>query len=86
MAEDDPLVQPMVMRLFTSLQGSGGKPEFHLYRSGRHGFSMRELGTSEPLDRGALVVDAELWTDDPQLGWSSWPLSPVGNCTQKVES
>jgi acetyl esterase/lipase len=47
LAEDDPLVPPMVMRLFTSLRDAGGKPEFHLYRSGNHGFSMRELGTSD---------------------------------------
>ena len=47
LAEDDPLVQPMVMRLFTSLRDAGGKPELHFYRSGSHGFSMRELGTSD---------------------------------------
>ncbi len=47
MAEDDPLVQSMVMRLFTSLRESGGKPEFHLYRAGQHGFSMKERGTSD---------------------------------------
>lgn len=47
MAEDDPLVQPLVMRLFTSLRESGGKPEFHLYRAGEHGFSMKQRGTSD---------------------------------------
>lgn len=47
MAEDDPLVQPMVLRLFTSLRDSGVQPELHVYRSGSHGFSMRELGTSD---------------------------------------
>ena len=47
MAEDDPLVQQMVLRLFTSLRASGAQPELHVYRSGSHGFSMRELGTSD---------------------------------------
>ncbi len=47
MAEDDPLVQPMVLRLFTALRDSGAKPEFHVYRSGSHGFSMKQRGTSD---------------------------------------
>jgi acetyl esterase/lipase len=47
LAEDDPLVQSMVLRLFTSLRDSGAQPELHVYRSGSHGFSMRELGTSD---------------------------------------
>jgi acetyl esterase/lipase len=47
MAEDDPLVQSMVLRLFTSLRDSGAQPELHLYRSGGHGFAMRKLGTSD---------------------------------------
>lgn len=47
MADDDPLVQPMVLRLFTALRSNGAQPELHVYRSGGHGFSMRELGTSD---------------------------------------
>jgi len=47
MADDDPLVQPMVLRLFTDLRASGAQPELHVYRSGGHGFSMRDLGTSD---------------------------------------
>ncbi len=47
LAEDDPLVQGMVLRLFTSLREQGAQPELHVYRSGGHGFSMRELGTSD---------------------------------------
>jgi acetyl esterase/lipase len=47
LAEDDPLVQEMVLHLFASLRDQGAQPELHVYRSGGHGFSMRELGTSD---------------------------------------
>jgi acetyl esterase/lipase len=47
MAEDDPLVQSMVMPLFEALRSAGAKPEFHLYRKGMHGFSMKERGPSD---------------------------------------
>ncbi len=47
MAEDDPLVQPMVMPFFEALRAAGAKPEFHLYRKGQHGFSMKERGPSD---------------------------------------
>lgn len=46
-AEDDPLVQPMVLRLFNALRDAGTKPELHVYRTGQHGFSMTERGTSD---------------------------------------
>jgi acetyl esterase/lipase len=47
MAEDDPLVKPMVLRLFDALRNAGAKPEFHVYRTGQHGFSMEQRGTSD---------------------------------------
>jgi acetyl esterase/lipase len=47
LAEDDPLVQEMVLHLFAALRDEGAQPELHVYRSGGHGFSMRELGTSD---------------------------------------
>ncbi len=47
MADDDPLVQPMVLRLFTSLRDEGASPELHVYRNGAHGFSMHQVGTSD---------------------------------------
>lgn len=47
MADDDPLVQPMVLRLFTDLRANGARPELHVYRNGAHGFSMQEHGTSD---------------------------------------
>jgi acetyl esterase/lipase len=46
-AEDDPLVQPMLLRLFNALRDAGNKPELHVYRTGQHGFSMTERGTSD---------------------------------------
>jgi acetyl esterase/lipase len=46
-AEDDPLVKPMVFQLFDALRTSGATPEFHLYHSGQHGFSMKQRGTSD---------------------------------------
>ena len=46
-AEDDKLVLPAALNFFDALREQGASPELHVYRSGQHGFSMKERGTSD---------------------------------------
>jgi acetyl esterase/lipase len=46
-AEDDPLAAAPVLKFFDALRAAKLSPELHVYRSGKHGFSMSQRGTSD---------------------------------------
>jgi acetyl esterase/lipase len=46
-AEDDPLASKAEVAFFDALRNANAKPEFHVFRSGNHGFSFSQRGTSD---------------------------------------
>jgi acetyl esterase/lipase len=46
-AEDDPLAAVPVLKFFDALRAANTAPELHVFRSGKHGFSMSQRGTSD---------------------------------------
>jgi acetyl esterase/lipase len=46
-AEDDPLAAVPVLKFFDALRTAKLTPELHVFRSGKHGFSMSQRGTSD---------------------------------------
>lgn len=46
MAQDDTLAGPYIVAFYDALKTAGYKPEFHIYRSGGHGWGMRKQGTT----------------------------------------
>ena len=46
-AEDDPLAAVPVLKFFDALRAAKLSPELHVFRSGKHGFSMSQRGTSD---------------------------------------
>jgi acetyl esterase/lipase len=46
-AEDDPLAAVPVLKFFDALRAAKLTPELHVFRSGQHGFSMSQRGTSD---------------------------------------
>jgi acetyl esterase/lipase len=46
-AEDDPLAAVPVLKFFDALRDAKLMPELHVFRSGKHGFSMSQRGTSD---------------------------------------
>jgi acetyl esterase/lipase len=46
-AEDDPLAAVPVLKFFDALRAAKLTPELHVFRSGKHGFSMSQRGTSD---------------------------------------
>jgi acetyl esterase/lipase len=46
-AEDDPLAGAAEIKFFDALREAKAAPELHVYRSGQHGFSMMQRGTSD---------------------------------------
>jgi acetyl esterase/lipase len=46
-AEDDPIASKAEIALFQALRDANLRPELHLFRSGQHGFSMAQRGTSD---------------------------------------
>lgn len=46
-AEDDPLAAVPVLKFFDALRAAKLTPELHVFRSGKHGFSMSVRGTSD---------------------------------------
>src|SRR6202451_1129143 len=46
-AEDDPLAAVPVLKFFDALRAANLAPELHVFRSGKHGFSMSQRGTSD---------------------------------------
>jgi acetyl esterase/lipase len=46
-AEDDPLAAVPVLKFFDALRDAKLTPELHVFRSGKHGFSMSQRGTSD---------------------------------------
>ena len=45
-AQDDDLVLEAVRKFYDALKAAGNKPELHIYSAGKHGFGMRQQGTS----------------------------------------
>jgi acetyl esterase/lipase len=46
-AEDDPLASKAEVAFFHALQDAHAHPELHVFRSGKHGFSFSQRGTSD---------------------------------------
>jgi acetyl esterase/lipase len=46
MAQDDNLAGPQIVAMYDALKAAGYKPEFHIYKHGGHGWSMRPQGTT----------------------------------------
>jgi acetyl esterase/lipase len=46
-AEDDPIAAVPVLKFFDALRAAKLAPELHVFRSGKHGFSMSQRGTSD---------------------------------------
>jgi acetyl esterase/lipase len=46
-AEDDPLAAKAEVAFFHALQDANAHPELHVFRSGKHGFSFSQRGTSD---------------------------------------
>jgi acetyl esterase/lipase len=46
-AEDDPIAAVPVLKFFGALRDAKLAPELHVYRTGKHGFSMSQRGTSD---------------------------------------
>jgi len=46
-AEDDPIAAVPVLKFFDALRAAKLSPELHVFRSGKHGFSMSQRGTSD---------------------------------------
>lgn len=46
-AEDDPIAAVPVLKFFDALRAANLAPELHVFRSGKHGFSMSQRGTSD---------------------------------------
>jgi acetyl esterase/lipase len=46
-AEDDPIASKAEIAFFEALRNADLRPELHLFRSGQHGFSMAQRGTSD---------------------------------------
>jgi acetyl esterase/lipase len=46
-AGDDPLAAKAEIAFFEALRDANARPELHLFRSGQHGFSMAQRGTSD---------------------------------------
>lgn len=46
-AEDDPLASKAEVTFFHALQEANAHPELHVFRSGKHGFSFSQRGTSD---------------------------------------
>ena len=46
-AEDDPIAAAPVLKFFDALRAAKLSPELHVFRAGKHGFSMSQRGTSD---------------------------------------
>jgi acetyl esterase/lipase len=46
-AEDDPIASKAEIAFFDALRNANARPEFHVFRSGQHGFSFSQRGTSD---------------------------------------
>jgi len=68
MAQDDTLAGPYIVRFYEALKSAGYKPEFHIYKSGGHGWGMRKQGTTSDhwIDEFYFWLEAQGLTHPPR--------------------
>jgi acetyl esterase/lipase len=68
MAQDDALAGPSIVRFYEALKSAGYKPEFHIYKSGGHGWGMRKQGTTSDhwIDEFYFWLEAQGLTHPPK--------------------
>jgi acetyl esterase/lipase len=68
MAQDDTLAGPYIVRFYEALKSAGYKPEFHIYKSGGHGWGMRKQGTTSDhwIDEFYFWLEAQGLTHPPK--------------------
>lgn len=68
MAPDDTLAGPYIVRFYEALKSAGYKPEFHIYKSGGHGWGVRKQGTTSDhwIDEFYFWLEAQGLTHPPK--------------------
>jgi acetyl esterase/lipase len=68
MAQDDTLAGPYIVRFYEALKSAGYKPEFHIYKSGGHGWGIRKQGTTSDhwIDEFYFWLEAQGLTHPPK--------------------